>query len=83
MPIAAVAVGLMPALTILSSRSIAHLLHRVLWPGAEGGGRSSVERAHGDRLDFQLHEAEAPARTGLLTAAVCSLIREQIGTVPR
>ena len=67
---AAVAVRLMPGLAILSARSLARLVYRVLGPRPEGEGRLGVDHRTETRLGFQLHEAEGPARTGLLTAAV-------------
>jgi hypothetical protein len=59
----AIGIGLSPGLAILSARSIARLLYRVLAPRPEGEGRSGVEPAHGEPAGFP-----APRVTGAQVA---------------
>jgi hypothetical protein len=49
---AAVAVGVMPGIAILSARSVVRLLYRALCPRPEGEGHSGVEPAHGEPAGF-------------------------------
>jgi hypothetical protein len=61
-PIIAVAVGLSPGIAILSARSIARLLYRVLGRAWKERAGRVLGRRMENRPGFQLHEGEGPAR---------------------
>jgi len=46
-------VGIGPGLAILSARSIARLLHRVLWPRPEVASKPGREPSHGEPAGWQ------------------------------
>src|SRR5215472_16993242 len=68
--IAAVAVGILPGLAILSAHPIAGLSTAHCGRAGDGRVGPNMSRRRENRLGFQLHEGGGPAPTGLLTAAV-------------
>jgi hypothetical protein len=64
--IAAFAVGLSPRLAILSARSIARLLHRLLWPRPEVASRSGPEPSHGEPAGFSATRGRGAGTDGFV-----------------